>query len=89
MTIEVADLPTGRLIRLQRHHRVGAGRHRGRGGRLAAPRAPAPPCLGDRFASLEALPGPAAGYAVSLADGSRHLDAEVDLAYLQALLAVL
>lgn len=45
--------------------------------------------LGDRFAALEALPGPAGGFAVCLTDGSRHVDVTPDAAYLLAVLTVL
>jgi hypothetical protein len=45
--------------------------------------------LGDRFVSLERLPGDAGGYVVQLADGSRHVDTEPESAYARALLAVL
>lgn len=89
MTIEVAELPTGPLIRFNGTTEwaldsIEAGEvvwlpweHQLR--RL----------LGTRFRRLEALPGPAEGFAVVLEDGSRHLDTEPDRAYVQALLAAL
>jgi hypothetical protein len=43
--------------------------------------------LGASFASLESLPQPARGYAVSLVDGTRHVDTDAEQAYLRALLA--
>lgn len=45
--------------------------------------------LGERFVSLEALDGPAGGFAVTLADGGRHVDVTAEAAYLQALLTTL
>ena len=45
--------------------------------------------LGARFARLEALPGPAGGYAVVLADGGRHVHVDAERAYLLAVLAAL
>ena len=45
--------------------------------------------LGPAFASLEVLDGPAGGFAVTLADGTRHVDVTAEAAYLQALLALL
>lgn len=44
--------------------------------------------LGNRFASLESLPQPAEGYAVTLTDGSRHVDTDPELAYVRALLTM-
>ncbi|WP_344146287.1 pilus assembly protein CpaE [Nocardioides koreensis] len=48
--------------------------------------------LGDAFVSLEQLPGPASGWAVTVdADGepSRHVDVDAEAAYVRAVLAVL
>ena len=45
--------------------------------------------LGERFGSLERVPGEVEGYAVVLTDGSRHVDVEPERAYAQALLAVI
>lgn len=45
--------------------------------------------LGEAFVSLEVLPGPAGGFAVTLVDGTRHVDVTAEAAYLQALLAFL
>lgn len=43
--------------------------------------------LGDGFARLERLPGPAGGYAVTLADGRRFVHVTAEDAYLAAVLA--
>ena len=43
--------------------------------------------LGDVFVSLERADGPVGGYAVTLADGTRHLDVDPANAYGRALLA--
>lgn len=87
MTIEVQELPTGRLIRFNGTTEwaldsIDAARtlwlpweHQLRG------------LLGDRFARLERVDGPQPGYAVVLTDGSRHVDTEPDAAYARALLA--
>lgn len=45
--------------------------------------------LGDRFAGLEALPGPAGGFAVTLDDGRRFVHVDAERAYADAVLAVL
>ena len=45
--------------------------------------------LGAAFASLEALDGPVGGFAVTLTDGTRHVDVTAEAAYLQALLTTL
>jgi len=45
--------------------------------------------LGDRFASMERMPGEIEGYAVVLTDGSRHVDVDPERAYAHAVLAVL
>lgn len=42
--------------------------------------------LGDTFGSLERTGGPVGGYAVALADGSRHVDVDPADAYARALL---
>ena len=42
--------------------------------------------LGPDFVSLERTAGPAGGHAVTLADGSRHLDVDAGCAYARALL---
>ena len=42
--------------------------------------------LDDTFAALESTGGPAGGYAVTLADGSRHVDVDAANAYARALL---
>jgi hypothetical protein len=85
MTIEVQELTSGRLIRFNGTTEwaldsIDAGEvvwipweHQLR------------ELLGDRFAGLERLPPPAQGYAVTLADGSRHVDTDADLAYFRAL----
>ena len=47
--------------------------------------------LGDRFVSLELLPGPPQGWAVTVSvDGEpgRHVDVDPEAAYVRALLAV-
>ena len=44
--------------------------------------------LGSSFVSLERVPGPPEGYAVS-AGGSRHVDVTVEAAYARAVLAAL
>lgn len=45
--------------------------------------------LGAAFCGLKSLPQPAKGYAVTLVDGSRHVDTDADRAYVRALLATL
>jgi hypothetical protein len=45
--------------------------------------------LGEAFVALEALTGPAGGFAVTLSDGTRHVDVTAEAAYLQALLALI
>lgn len=45
--------------------------------------------LGAWFSALDSLPQPAQGYAVSLVDGTRHVDTDAERAYLRALLATL
>lgn len=89
MTIEVAELPTGPLIRFN-------GTTEWALDSIEAEEVVWLPwehqlrrLLGARFRRLEALPGPAEGFAVVLEDGSRHLDTEPDRAYVQALLAAL
>lgn len=86
MTIEVHELKSGRLIRFN-------GTTEWALDSIDATEAVWIPwehqlrdLLADRFASLEALPPPAQGYAVTLIDGSRHVDTDPDLAYLRALL---
>ena len=91
MTIEVHELTSGRLIRFN-------GTTEWALDSIDASEAVWIPwehqlrdLLGDRFASLESLPppaeGPGNGYAVTLVDGSRHVDTDPDLAYLRALLS--
>lgn len=87
MTIEVQELPTGRLIRFNGTTEwaldsVDAARtlwlpweHQLRA------------LLGDRFARLERVDGPQPGFAVVVSDGSRHVDTDADAAYARALLA--
>ena len=89
MTIEVHDLPTGRLIRFN-------GTTEWALDSISADDVVWLPwehqlrdLIGDRLDSLQALPGPLGGYAVVLTDGTRHLDTEPERAYLQAALAVL
>jgi hypothetical protein len=89
MVIEVRDLPSGRLIRFN-------GTTEWALDSVAAEEVLWVPwehqlraLLGDRFAALERVPGEVEGYAVVLADGSRHVDVEPERAYAQALLAVL
>jgi hypothetical protein len=89
MVIEVRDLPTGRLIRFNGTTEwaldsVDAAEvlwlpweHQLRG------------LLGGRFAAMERVPGEVEGYAVVLADGSRHVDVDPERAYAHAVLAVL
>jgi hypothetical protein len=93
MVIEVRDLPTGRLIRFN-------GTTEWALDSVSAEEALWVPwehqlrdLLGDRFAALERVPGSLSsevtGYAVVLADGSRHLDVEPERAYVLAVLAVI
>lgn len=89
MTIEVHDLPTGRLIRFN-------GTTEWALDSISADRVRWLPwehqlrdLLGDRFSRLERLApveGGSSGYAVVLADGTRHVDVDADAAYLRALL---
>jgi hypothetical protein len=89
MVIEVRDLPTGRLIRFN-------GTTEWALDSVAADEVLWVPwehqlrdLLGDRFATLERIPGEVEGYAVVLADGSRHVEVDPERAYAHALLAVL
>lgn len=89
MTIEVQQLPTGRLIRFN-------GTTEWALDSIDASEVVWMPLehqlrelLGARFARLELLPPPAEGYAVTLDDGSRHVDTAPDLAYYRAVLATL
>ncbi len=89
MVIEVRDLPSGRLIRFN-------GTTEWALDSVSAEEALWVPwehqlraLLGERFVALERVPGEVEGYAVVLADGSRHVDVDPDRAYAQALLAVL
>ena len=89
MVIEVRDLPSGRLIRFN-------GTTEWALDSVAADEVLWVPwehqlraLLGERFTTLERVPGEVEGYAVGLADGSRHVDVEPERAYAQALLAAL
>jgi hypothetical protein len=89
MTIEVQQLPTGRLIRFN-------GTTEWALDSIEAEEVVWLPwehqlrsLLGAQFTSLESLPPPAQGYAVTLSDGSRHVETQADLAYLRALLSLL
>ena len=89
MVIEVRDLPSGRLIRFNGTTE------------WALDSVPADEVLwipwehqlrallGERFAAMERVPGEIEGYAVVLADGSRHVDVDPERAYAHAVLAVL
>jgi hypothetical protein len=86
MTIEVQDLPTGRLIKFNGTTE------------WALDSIPAAEVLwvpwehqlrdrlGDRLARLERLAGEPGGWAVVLTDGSRHVDVDPESAYARALL---
>ena len=87
MVIEVRDLPSGRLIRFN-------GTTEWALDSVAADEVLWVPwehqlrtLLGERFATLERVPGEVEGYAVVLTDGSRHVDVEPDRAYALAVLA--
>ncbi len=87
MTIEVHELNSGRLIRFN-------GTTEWALDSIDASEAVWMPwehqlreLLGEQFVSLESLPPPAEGYAVTLSDGSRHVDTDPEQAYLRALLA--
>ena len=86
MTIEVQELPTGRLIKFN-------GTTEWALDSIAAAEVVWLPwehqlreLLGPRFARLERLPGEQPGWAVVLADGSRHVDVAPESAYARALL---
>jgi hypothetical protein len=86
MTIEVQDLPTGRLIKFNGTTE------------WALDSIPAAEVLwvpwehqlrdrlGDRLERLERLAGELGGWAVVLTDGSRHVDVDPESAYARALL---
>ncbi|WP_203568344.1 pilus assembly protein CpaE [Aestuariimicrobium ganziense] len=85
MTIEVHNLPTGSLIRFN-------GTTEWALDSIGLERAVWLPwehqlrdLLGERFVSLERLPGDPVGWAVMLDDGSRHVDIDAELALLRAL----
>lgn len=87
MTIEVEELPTGRLVRFN-------GTTEWALDSIAADDVCWLPwehqlrdLLGSGFASLQALPAPGGGYAVELSDGRRFIDVDPESAYLRALLA--
>ncbi len=89
MVIEVRDLPSGRLIRFN-------GTTEWALDSVSADEVLWVPwehqlrdLLGERFGSLERLPGEVEGYAVVLTDGSRHVDLDPERAYAHAVLAVL
>lgn len=87
MTIEIDELPSGRHVRFNGTTEwaldsIAASEvvwipweHQLRG------------LLGERLVSLERLPGPVPAWAVTLTDGSRHLDEDPETAYALALLA--
>lgn len=89
MVIEVRDLPSGRLIRFN-------GTTEWALDSVAAEEVLWVPwehqlrtLLGDRFVSLERVPGDVEGYAVTTVDGRRHVDVDPERAYAQAVVAVL
>jgi hypothetical protein len=89
MVIEVHDLPSGRLIHFN-------GTTEWALDSLAADEVLWVPwehqlrrMLGERFVAMERLPGELEGYAVVLADGSRHVDIDPERAYTHAVLSVL
>ncbi len=89
MTIEVQQLPTGRLIRFN-------GTTEWALDSIDADEVVWLPwehqlreLLGAQFVSLESLPPPAEGYAVTLTDSSRHVETSAELAYLRAVLSTL
>ena len=89
MTIEVQDLPSGRIVRFN-------GTTEWALDSVAADEVLWLPwehqlraLLGDRFAAMERVPGEIEGYAVVLTDGSRHVDVDPERAYAHAVLAVL
>lgn len=89
MTIEVVDLPTGEIIRFN-------GTTEWALDSIEVSEAIWLPwehqlrtLLGDSFVGLNALLGEAGGVVVSLRDGSRHIDVDVERAYARALLSIL
>jgi hypothetical protein len=87
MTIEVAEYPTGTLIRFN-------GTTEWALDTVEADEVVWLPwehqlraALGDRFERLERVPGPPEGYVVVTGDGRRHADVDVDGAYARAVLA--
>lgn len=88
MTIEVQDLPSGRIVRFN-------GTTEWALDSVSADAVLWLPwehqlreLVGDAFVRLEAVPGPQPGFAVVLDDGSRHVDSDADAAYARALLAL-
>ena len=87
MTIEVAEYPTGTLIRFN-------GTTEWALDTVEASEVVWLPWehqlrafLGDRFGRLERVPGPPEGFVVVTADGERHADVDVEAAYARAVLA--
>lgn len=89
MVIEVRDLPSGRLIRFNGTTEWALDSISAEDVLWVPWEHQLRDLLGERFSSLERVPGEVEGYAVELADGSRHVDVEPERAYVQALLAVL
>ena len=89
MVIEVRDLPSGRLIRFNGTTEWALDSVSAEDVLWVPWEHQLRDLLGERFSSLERVPGEVEGYAVVLADGSRHVDVEPERAYAQAVLAVL
>lgn len=87
MTIEVHELASGRLIRFNGTTEWALDSIPADEALWLPRESQLREALGDAFARLERLPGEPAGWAVLLADGSRHVDVDVEDAYSRALLA--
>ncbi|WP_295660129.1 pilus assembly protein CpaE [uncultured Nocardioides sp.] len=86
MTIEVAEYPTGTLIRFNGTTEWALDTVEAREVVWLPWEHQLRAALGDRFERLERVPGPAEGFVVVTTDGERHADVDVEGAYARALL---
>lgn len=89
MTIEVADFPTGRLIRFNGTTEWALDSIPAEEVVWLPRESQLRDLLGPEFAGLEHVTEPAEGFVVVTADGARHADVDAEAAYARALLAVL
>lgn len=85
MTIEVAELPTGRVIRFNGTTEWALDSIPATEVLWLPRESQLREALGAAFARLEKLPDAPGGWAVILTDGSRHVDLDVEDAYARAL----